>query len=609
MIFVALADYSYAETYLDSLKERGQVLARSPQWLSLTHFHQSWYGWEGLADSESFYLSDTRDPLSELHATLEAFFSTQAHDPEDPHPQCRFIARYEWLKKRLQFDSAQLPEIFCSDFETWWQALNPQSVSLIFPGTYLNNPASMFGHTLLRIDAEGGEPTLLSYAVNYGAVDTDPPGVLYAFKGISGLYQGLFSVGPYYDTVAKYSDIENRDIWEMELAFTKEELRMLLLHLWELRSVYFDYFFFTENCSYLVLALLEAARPELALLQEFKLWTIPSETVREIVSRPELVRSTRFRPARNTLIAYRLEQMSPQARELARELQEGKIPESLSDLDSKSQARVLESAYDMLEFRRLAGDSVDENYALDLLKRRSALPYSAEFLPMEEPPFRPQDGHPPLRISLGGGFDDGKLFGELGIRPAYHELIDPPWGFQDGYQIALMDTSVRITEGDSIEIQRVAPLSIRSYSRRDEFSKPLSWDFELLFDRRNFDKELRRVSSADLGVGISHKLHRRTLSYVLAAHEVSYGSAFDGDFVFSAGPRLGALIQLAEDLSAQLDSTVMVPYWGESRSRVELLIQMRYSLDSEKSINLSFSGIREYGSSYLSPSLAYWHYY
>src|SRR5690606_9684896 len=94
------------------------------------------------------------------------------------------------------------------------------------------------------------------------AAETDETnGVVFAAKGLFGGYPGLFSITPYYEKVKEYNDLENRDIWEYELAFTPAETRRLLEHAWELGQVNFDYYFLSENCSYQLVALMDVARP------------------------------------------------------------------------------------------------------------------------------------------------------------------------------------------------------------------------------------------------------------------------------------------------------------------------------------------------------------
>ncbi len=155
----------------------------------------------------------------------------------------------------------------------------------------MNNPSSMFGHTLLRFDRAGQDEKtrLLSYAVNYGAVTGNDNGLLFAVYGLTGGYPGTYSVMPYYQLVRQYTDFENRDIWEYQLNLTPAEVRRLLEHLWELREQYADYYFFDENCSYQLLFLLDVARPGLRLADRFPVYAIPVDTVRAVVRQDDLL--------------------------------------------------------------------------------------------------------------------------------------------------------------------------------------------------------------------------------------------------------------------------------------------------------------------------------
>src|SRR5690606_38838539 len=132
------------------------------------------------------------------------------------HPQCRFRARYEWLRQQLQFDAARLPPVACPEFENWYATLNPGAVTLVFPSAYLNSPASMYGHTLLRIDPPSANTqqatgsVLDSWAINFAADSRDANGLVFAVKGLTGLYPGNFAVLPYYKKVNAYGAIENR---------------------------------------------------------------------------------------------------------------------------------------------------------------------------------------------------------------------------------------------------------------------------------------------------------------------------------------------------------------------------------------------------------------
>jgi len=384
-LFLSFPSLAQDKDYLSVLVQRARQkkLVEKAAWHTLLHYKPQQFsqGVKSLVDSESFFIapSGKSDPKAELEATLASFFQSHEADPEKS-PQCLFIARYHWLKQELAFDAERLPERPCLHFHNWMEELNPQELTLIFPAAYMNNPASMFGHTLLRIDGQGEdkETRLLDYTINFAAVTNQQRGISFAAKGLFGGYPGKFSIAPYYIKVKEYSDIENRDIWEYKLNFTLEEIKQLLRHVWEMRTAYFDYYFLDENCSYQLLSLLEVARPSLRLTDRFSWWAIPGETIRAVVE-AGLLRETHFRPSRATVLRERVRLMDRYLQRLAKSLVGLKGPQTakaMQRLSSLEQAQVIELALDYAAYRQsLESDRVEqsEEKLLELLKRRSQL--------------------------------------------------------------------------------------------------------------------------------------------------------------------------------------------------------------------------------------------
>ena len=238
------------------------------------------------------------------------------------HPQCRFPARYAWLAAELGFDQGRMPRPQCRRYRDWRSALDAKQLTLVFASAYLDNPGSMYGHTLLRVDAadQDERTRLLAYSISFAAATNETNGLIFAVKGLFGGYPGVFAMLPYYVKVREYSDLENRDLWEYELDLSPEELERVLRHAWELLPAYFEYYFFDENCSYHLLALLQVARPDLELTAPFRLWALPVDTVRALTDQLGLVKRIVYRPARSTIIAERLARMQPEERRMARDL-------------------------------------------------------------------------------------------------------------------------------------------------------------------------------------------------------------------------------------------------------------------------------------------------
>ncbi|NQD95195.1 DUF4105 domain-containing protein, partial [Pseudomonas sp. CrR25] len=294
-------------------RERLQALAAQPYWIALGHYETGKLGgWRSYVDDPDFFLAANgdSDPLAELHATITALYQPPALG--DRHPQCRYPARSRWLREQLQLHD--LPQPVCTEFATWFRDIAPHSSVLVFPAAYLNSPSSMFGHTLLRIDqadVDSHNTALLSYALNFGAfIEGADNSLLYAWKGLMGGYPGLFALVPYRDKLAEYRHLENRDLWEYRLNLSAAETGRMVEHVWELKQIQFDYYFFDENCSYRLLELLEIARPGLELTEHFPLTAIPTDTVRAVMD-AGLVERIDYRPSRERELLARAEPLSP----------------------------------------------------------------------------------------------------------------------------------------------------------------------------------------------------------------------------------------------------------------------------------------------------------
>jgi len=608
-----------SDTRLSDLIERADALAlhREPGWLALLHYESSLWrpGRRSHVDTPDFFLAErgARDARAELHATLHAFFDPSARVAEQ-HPQCAFIARRRWLAQRLDFAAAGLPLQDCEHYERWREGIGASSLSLIFPEGFMNNPASMFGHTLLRLDLtrEPSARDVLAYALDFTG-DTGGEGALaYLAKGILGFYPGYFGVNPYYQQLARYADWENRDIWEYRLAFGADELDFMLMHLWELRGVAFPYYFFDENCSYQLLKLMEVGRPELELSREFPLTVIPVDTVRSVVDVPNLVESVRYRPSPATRLRHELRALGRRERRLVREIAEGKREledEELSSLADPQRAAVLSAAYDWLRYSYLAGQVSEESsrgLSRQILIARSRLgPGSEEAPTSEEPPtpsLRPDQGHRSSLVSLGGGWDDDRGFLELRIRPAFHGLMDPQEGYPPHMQIGFLDTRVRYQPGyDRVRLQELVLVEAISLSPRGQVFEPIAWKLDTGLRTRRVAGSgggLREepVWRSGLGVGLASDAWPHLLGYGLAELSLDVGPGLDDVASFGPGARVGLYTDLPGDRwRGHLFATVTRYALGDPTTFVRAVLQQRLRLGRQIALELegSFNRIEE----------------
>ncbi len=620
-LFFIQPAFSQDKSYLNELLTNAKKLNLSQdiQWHRLLHLKKSLIGlgYHSLIDEPEFFLAKDfgANPEKELEETIKAFFVRKSSQNEDLnlHAQCKFPARYFWLKKKLSFDSSRLPEIYCPAFREWEEALAPSGLTMIFPTSFLNNPASMFGHTLFRIDAKGQDEKtrLLAYGASYAAGTNESSGLVFAVRGIFGGYLGAFSIAPYYQKVKEYSDLENRDVWEYELNITQDQLDLLVKHLWEMKNTYFDYYFFDENCSYHLLSLLDLAKPELNLSDQFNFWAIPIDTVKATVAEPGLLKKIIYRPSKTTIIKSKLKDINSEEKDLVLELSKGKINFSDSRVEALSEeekVKVLGLAIDYVGYIRLHAE--EERAELDqrefeLLTARSKLKSD----PLEEKPlqaFLPENGHKTRLASLGLGYNldspqKGKqLFSEFLFRPAYHDLLSPQEGYVDGSGISFFEFKLRKYEEETLSLESFMPLKIISLTPRDDFFKKYSFNVQVGANKEivNEAGERKFLSGVDGGLGLSYQLLEKFVFYNFLNADFKLQDDFKDNYRFGFSYQPGAYFDLNENWRVLTSGKVSSFVLGEDYTNLEFNFEQRYSLSQNNTVNLGFKRLREFGEYY-----------
>lgn len=580
--------------------EKLRALANSPYWHLLLRYEpaRTRSGVRSEARSPHFFLAaDGREnPRSEL-AALALALENPAID--DQHAACRFPARAAWLHQQTGLGPATFD---CPTYDEWRRLINPQQATLVFASDYLNNPSSMFGHTFLRLDAPGqNEDTrLLAYAVNYAAQADARNPFTFAIKGLAGGYPGVFSLMPYYEKVKEYSDMENRDLWEYQLALSPDEVRLLLAHLWELRGVEFPYYFLSRNCSFQLLALLEVARPGLALRKDFPVQAIPTDTVRRALAEPGMLRMMTYRPAaeRQLLMAAR---HFPKAVNTAA-LQLARSPDSPVTLPAREEAAALETAFDFSYYRFMAGEnSTGQTRTMrTLLTRRAAIDLPEQRIKPEQPSVDPASGHPTARVALSAGKARDAAYMSLRFRPAYHDLLDPPEGYRPGAHIDFLDGEARFDEDSQrLSLEHLAVVDIDSLAPLDAFFKPASWFFGFGWRQAAVDghgafsdDEHHGVAYIDGGAGLSLALGGNALCYLQLGMDIEAGRFLQEGWRTGIGPRTGCMTG-GNDWRLRLQSDLR---WRQAPAGVEhqVKLDVQRDLGADDAIRLQL-GLRQPG--------------
>ena len=560
------------------------ALAQHSYWLQLNHYRLGQTSqWKSEIDSPEFFLTTQgkRDPLAELQATVAIFQAQQ--QPAYSDAVCRFPARFNWLNNKL---AANWPQVDCADMQAWQAIIQPQGMTLVFPTAFMNSPSSMYGHTLLRIDAKDQirNKELVAFALNFAAQpDADDGAAAFAMKGLTGQYPAAFSLMPYYRKVREYNDLESRDMWEYKLNLSPAEVNNILLHVWELKDTRFDYYFIDENCSYQLLSLLQLAREDLALTDAFDYQVIPSDTV-VILHDKGLLTAPQYRPAFGTKLLHYSEQLSAEQLAAARVAMAGQYPDGKAFTDSE-RAAILELAYEWLNYR-----FYDEGLARDdtapqltqLLIARSQIAASSPFQPVPVPAVSPEYGHGSARVGLGvNGYrnNDSRLL--LSWRSNYHDLFDAQGGFIPAAQISFLDVAVSLDADFNTRLERLYLFDAMTLPPDNAVFDSWSWSMRMGFERQPDIDKLSSRWFVQGGYGKSWGDPNALHGYLLAAAELNSGDITYRRAEVGAGIDTGLLWSLGNENRLGLQATQIYLVDSDVDYRTQLSATWQWSPHSD----------------------------
>ena len=488
------------------------------EWRRLLFYQTTIVGGEkGIIDSPGFYLDPDgkTNPELELAATLRGMQDAKATAPGTTVPlPCAFPARLQYLRRQglLKQEAPSLETSLetsleaCPDLKTWLGHRQYKSIWLVFSSWYPQNPGSMFGHTMLRFRRTDRESDLLDDAVNYAAyVDTENP-VMYPVKGLMGRFPGRFSMLSYFVKIQEYNNIESRDLWEYELNANQEQMRKILLSLWEVAPHHSGYWYLDENCSWMLLKLLETGDPAWDFSSKIKPWVVPVDTMRAVVGTPGFVRSKSQRISQERTFRGREALLDADSAAIFRGLIRQDPVEAAAGVkkiaaqgypnDQGQQSHQGPATASAMEARRRLFDAglewvdmrepmVSEGAAKGrlaplrdaLLLARKEIKSAPDPLPGLSEGDDPIAGHGSSHLAAGYFQTASGEYGlNLSWTPTLHELIAPPTGYADGLEIVLLRVSGRwFAREEKAVISEVVLTRIRSLSGWTSSLPAASW--------------------------------------------------------------------------------------------------------------------------------------
>lgn len=574
-------------------------------WQKLLHYRTQVLGKnESEIDSPEFFVSaeGKKSPQKELEAMIAGLNSDKAQSFV-----CKFPLRYKWLKNTIE-NNWSFTTSSCDIYNSFVNKLDAKNLSLVFSSFYINNPGSTFGHTFIRVSRYENfhNNELLDYAINFAAEDAKDGVVLYMLKGLAGYYPGRFSVVPYYYKIREYNDHEFRDIWDYDLGLTKDQISRVVDHIWELGSVHFDYFYFTENCSYHILGLLNVAYDDVDVMSVLSpIYVLPIDTVKEMKNLG-LIKDRKVRVSAYGRLLKETEDFSSKKLELVKDVASHpdlveKITKSYNDKEAADLLDASISALDYLKAEKiLLNEKKTTEQRESLLEQRAINPHISETLKFDpKKMFPPDESHDSSRLGIFAGdrYKEGSFTG-LEWRAAQHELLDPSQGQLKNSQVVIFDVKLRYQSVDyvtkNVILDRFRMVDLKKYQPSDFWNNSVSFDLAVGLDQR---KDCQSKDCVDptltFGVGNSTAFGEDIILTFLLGGNYLYDRIYENDSLLGLGPKLNFLI-LKDKFSLGVDASYFLPselFDGWLKRRVTYDLDLRYFMHQNTSLFFKTSHI------------------
>ncbi len=465
-------------------------VAKKEIWRRLLHYRANLKRSE--VSDKRFFLSPqgALNPELELAADLEKIKSETPSTPANDRFACNFPARWRFLQKYFVISATP---VACPELSAWRERAEPDKVVFILTGQYMGNPASAFGHSFIRFDRDT-RAGLLGHSFSFFAQATEAQGAFtYAMKGLLGGYVGQYQFDKYYPKAHSYGSVENREIWEYELKFSREERERVFEHAWELsRAGDEKYFFLDRNCTFQLLQVLHVANESVQLIEKSDGFFVTPQDTLKVLARAGLVGNAYFRPSLRQKAVAAYSGLNHSQKENLELVLHGRLaPEGLTDPYAASALVATLAMNDASESASAADKSlftratmarsqlptiVPSTSATAVALHSSALSRSS----LEGASNNPLNSHETLQASIGvfsntRGFTGHNAMAaaindkstRLGFRPALHSLNDAAEGFLPHTQLVLLNTvlqtdnegSARLYEFDLIDAKSLQPYS------------------------------------------------------------------------------------------------------------------------------------------------------
>ncbi|MBD3652349.1 DUF4105 domain-containing protein [Kangiella sp.] len=569
-------------------------LSHSRTWLNLLHYEEdssSPSGFTSAIHNPAFFISNSgkTEPQQELIATIDAFTGDSSQAQLKQY-HCQFPARLLWLRTQLGNDFAKEKILNgCEEYREWTRQGSINSISIVYATGYLGNPASFYGHTLLKFNSseENKNTHLLDSSLNYGAIvpDNENP-VVYILKGLFGGYDAGFTQIEFYFHEGNYGEGELRDMWEYELNLSQNEVDLLVAHSWEVLRKEYTYYFLKENCAYRMAELFSII-DGLDVVPDGQFWTYPQDVVQLLPSLErngeKIVKDIYKYPSRQTRLYNKYSQLSFDEKkhvEAAIDSTSYLNSTNFESLSTQGKHRVLDT---LLDYYQIIEDSEEEQankaYQAVLSARFKVEKGQSNFEKKYNKQSGPHSGRKPSLISLGTvNHEAWGQYETIRLRPAYYDSLDASSAHIGFSQLSMGELGLIHHDGsyalDYLDVINIQSINSKATGLPQDGGSP--WNLRVGWERDTFsciDCSLFKIQG-DMGYSIAISEDFVIAGYFGGGLQES-GSVFDNYFV-----RAKAFSQV--NFSSALRGRVTYEHRADFESNSEESIEVNLRLELAK---------------------------
>jgi len=509
-------------------------LSNDDHWKALLHYHHN----QSTIEASNFFLdkNGNKNPQVELTATIEAFFNKDSLD--DSHAICRYPARLKWLSKQLEFSPNILPKTNCLELKKHLEKTSTKDLSIAFASENVNNLISMMGHVFLKISGEKNGKKV-AHSLGYFADFSKSKNPIILLRSVFSNIPGVYILEPYQKKLDEYNNHQKRSVWEYQLNFSKDQIDIFNLHIWEMRKVNAEYNFITHNCGNALLYLLYVADPELQRI--YSPLDAPLDIVKNL-QKENYIKDISIFPADNYKFRMIANNFSYSDRKIIKDfLQNGEL-----ESNSKQQAsNLLYGAQTALNYQFLNRDIDQEkyNFLFEKIEKLSTKLPKNNLVRDVKNPLNKSDSS---RIVLGyqdRGHD--KNIVNFGFYPVYNSISSNNSEYFNEFELQLANIEGSFyTERQKLRLDNFDLIKIKNIINHDSLVGGLSGSFRMNMERERFDSKSNKMfPNITFGIGVGENFFsNKILFYTMANfgyshflnHEITYANPEVG-MIFKEG--------------------------------------------------------------------------